>query len=251
MFSHQVGAAIVQVLASLRGDAAALLFYKHLGYMPWPPDVHTFHQAFQDASDDQRVALVTDVLAHVASVKADAPTKYVFEERMTDARAWLLHDGFELVDGVLVQAAPAVEEATQLRNHLIELLAASPLDHDGKIRSMLEASKDAFGAQPPDVNAATTHVRIALETIARRAAPIFMAKANLNISTGTWGAAVSALVATAVLSKEEESGITAAYTFISPGAHVPLGLSELEWARLVRTIALSMCYFLMARFAAS
>jgi hypothetical protein len=37
------------------------------------------------------------------------------------------------------------------------------------------------------------------------------------------------------------------YTFISPGAHTPTGVTQEEWARLARTFGLGACFFLVKK----
>ena len=85
---------------------------------------------------------------------------------------WLFHDGLSVNDGRLVALAPAVEEATGIRDRLLEELAASGLDADRALDRALDEAAEAFRSQLPDFNESTTKMRIALETIARRAAPI-------------------------------------------------------------------------------
>ena len=50
-----------------------------------------------------------------------------------------------------------------------------------------------------------------------------------------------------ILRVEEEQGLAGVFTFDSPGAHTPVGLTELEMTRLGRSLAVSMCYFLIKR----
>jgi hypothetical protein len=94
---------------------------------------------------------------------------------------WLFHDGLSVNDGRLVALAPAVEEATGIRDRLLEELAASGLDADRALDRALNEAAEAFRSQPPDFNESTTKVRIALETIARRAAPTIAAHRPLKL----------------------------------------------------------------------
>ena len=50
-------------------------------------------------------------------------------------------------------------------------------------------------------------------------------------------------------SVEEERGLVGVYAFLSPGAHRPIGLTEEEACRLGRSMALSMCWYLVRRYA--
>jgi hypothetical protein len=46
---------------------------------------------------------------------------------------------------------------------------------------------------------------------------------------------------------KEEEGLARVFSFISPGAHVYVGNEEEEMTRLGRSLALSMCYFLVKK----
>ena len=48
-----------------------------------------------------------------------------------------------------------------------------------------------------------------------------------------------------MISKKEEEGLTGVYSFISKGAHKPVGLDEKEMARLGRSLAIGMSYFII------
>jgi hypothetical protein len=250
MFSHHILGTAVQVLSSIRAEASTVILYKHLGYRPWPPGEMQFLQALEDAADNVTAAILIDIVSNAGSNRADAPTKYVYDERMADLRAWMGHDGLEIVDGNLILSAPAIPETGEVRDRIMELLSTSPLDEDGLIRKMLIEARNAFGDQPPDPNSAATKTRIALETIVRRAASPLANPTGTESSADTWGAALASLTKMKIISADEEVGIAAAYKFISPGSHIPKGLSDLEWTRLVRSIGLSICYFLLSRFSA-
>jgi hypothetical protein len=68
---------------------------------------------------------------------------------------------------------PPWEEATGIRDRLLEELAASGLDADRALDRALNEAAEAFRSEPPDFNESTTKVRIALET----AAPCWEARA--------------------------------------------------------------------------
>jgi hypothetical protein len=118
----------------------------------------------------------------------------------------------------------------------------------GLDRALNEAA-EAFRSQPPDFNESTTKVRIALETIARGAAPTIAAHRGIPAPGDTWGAALGFLRMTAqLMTVQEEQAVSAVYTLISSGAHRPVGLTDEEWARLARTFALSATYFLVRKY---
>jgi hypothetical protein len=60
-----------------------------------------------------------------------------------------------------------------------------------------------------------------------------------------WGSVLTFLKTRGEISQEEEVGLAGVYRFISPGAHRSVGVSEEQMARLGRTFALNMCWFLL------
>ena len=106
-------------------------------------------------------------------------------------------------------------------------------------------------AVPPDYNGSTTKVRIALETVARRAAAAVARKKGGGYPNDSWGKALQFLRSDGVIEAGEEEILARVYTFISPGAHVPKGVTAEEWARLARTFGLSSAYFLLRKYEAS
>lgn len=66
---------------------------------------------------------------------------------------------------------------------VLDELAASGLDTDYAFeRTVNEAAAQAFRSDPPDFNECTTKVRIALETVARRAAPAIAGRLGYSSS---------------------------------------------------------------------
>ena len=66
-----------------------------------------------------------------------------------------------------------------------------------------------------------------------------------------WGQVIAYLRESGVIDDREEQGVAGAYSFVSPGSHTRLSLSEAEMARLGRTLAASMCYFLVKAWLAA
>ena len=127
----------------------------------------------------------------------------------------------------------------------------SGLDEDSAIEKAVEDSSKNFVAEPPDFNGSTTNVRIALETVARRAARTTAKKLGGGYPEDSWGKALQFLRSSGVIELSEEEILARVYSFISPGAHVPKGVTAEEWARLARTFGLSSAYFLLKKYEAS
>lgn len=200
-------------------------------------------------ADESVASLIAELVEQRNQLRHNAPTRHVFDTRVRDLERWLFHDGLSVDDGRLVALAAAVEEATGVRDLLLDELAASGLDVDRALERAVNDAAQAFRSEPPDFNESTTKVRIALETVARRAAPALAARSGIAPPADSWGAALAFLrLNGGLLTVQEEQALSAVYTLISPGAHRPTGLTDEEWARLARTFALSATYFLIRKY---
>jgi len=231
-----------------------MLIYKHLGvyWDEFTSGNDEFLRVLITAQSDSVNSLVGEIIREKYAVRVDALNKTAFEGRWREIERWLLHDGWVIEDGQLVRLTPEAEEATSVRDRLIEELKSSDLDNDGAIRKCIEESAKSFMAEPPDYNEATTKVRIALETIARRTATkVADTKGGVAYPEDSWSKALAFLRKADVLELEEEQMMVRVYTFISRGAHVPVGITGEEWARLARTFGLSSSYFILKKYEAA
>lgn len=244
-YSHQTRGTMVQVLTASSDDATRTFIYKHMGlsgsHLPRARDI------MGRATPDAIRPMLVEMLAHNKALRAGAPVKHVFDDAVAELKRWALHDGWTVEAGALVRVTPLAEEVTGIRDKLTEELAASGLDQDAAIRSALDGSSKDFVAQPPDLNGSITKARIALETIARRAAARIAATKGAPYPQDSWGRALALLKSAGVIEQAEEEIIARVYTFVSPGAHVPKGITAEEWARLARTFAVSSAYFLLRK----
>jgi hypothetical protein len=195
--------------------------------------------------------LLVELVNGNTAVRANAPTKYVFDGRLADLRARLRVDGFEVINDALVRLVPGAEPVAKITDRLEQVLTGSNLDSDGEVRRLLRESYEGISATPPDFNGSTTKARIALETIARRSAATIATARGRDVPNDTWGAALAFLHAEMVLTKAEEEALAKVYTLISLGAHVPKGLTDEQWALLARAFALSGAYFLTLQYLAA
>ncbi len=100
---------------------------------------------------------------------------------------------------------------------------------------------------PPDYNACLTHARVALQTLATSIAKKRQAAYGKTFDETKWGEVISYLRTSGLITDPEEKGLAGVFGFVSPGAHVPIGLTEEEMVRLGRSLVLGMCYFLVKR----
>jgi hypothetical protein len=247
IFSHQTRGSIIQVLSILSYDAAQTFLYKHLGVS----SEHDFLRVLSPTSDDALKAMLAEILANNRILYRAAEVKHVFISAVEELARWALHDGWVVENGALVRVAPATEEATGIRDKFLEDIERSGLDSSGAIKNAVEDSSKHFVAVPPDYNASATKVRIALETVARCAATAVARRKHISYPNDSWGKALYFLRSNGVIETEEEEILAKVYTFISPGAHIPKGVTAEEWARLARTFGLSSAYFLLRKYEAS
>lgn len=246
---RQTMASTAQALAALKDDQAAALMYKHLAI---PPDLsrasvlnHVSH--LESGSHGAVIDLVKELISEKAAFRTTAPIRHHFDAQCRTLERWLSYDGWLVEQGELVRIGPAAEEASGVRDALIDQLKGGEIDPKGEIRNCIEKAGKAFVQEPPDFNASITNVRISLETIARSAASGRASKGGAPYPNDSWGNALLYLRQANVVELKEEDVLAKIYTFISPGAHVPKGLTEEEWARLARTFGLGAAYFFLRK----
>jgi len=240
---------MAQVLAASSDNAARTFIYKHLGViaskLPRPRVI------MRDAAPEALRSMLVELLAGNKLLRAAAPLKDVFDDAVGELRRWVLHDGWTIEGTALVRVTPLAEEVTGVRDKLTEDLATSGLDQDGAIRAALDGSSKDFVAQPADFNGSITKARIALETVARRAAAWTASAKGVAYPEDSWGRALALLKSQGVIEQVEEEILARVYTFVSPGAHIPKGVTAEEWARLARTFSVSSTYFLLRKTVAA
>jgi len=165
IFGHQTRGAIVQVLSTISAVAAEAFLYKHLGVS----EVPSFLPLLVSAPPEALKTMLTELLANNKILYGAAPVKHAFKTGIEEHERWALHDGWVVETGILVRVTPAAEEATGIRDKFLQDIQTSGLDADGAIEILVEDSSKDFVAVPPDFNGSITKIRIALETLARRA----------------------------------------------------------------------------------
>ncbi|HVT37652.1 MAG TPA: hypothetical protein VHE78_01285 [Gemmatimonadaceae bacterium] len=239
------------MLRSLSTDAIRILLVKHFDRDLKALAAANLLDTVAGGSVDEITSLLIELIGDTASIRTDAPTKYVFDQRLEELQRLLRSDGYEFFEGAIVRLMPAAESVAKIADQLDDILSQSPLDGDGSIRKLLDESRSAMLDANPDFNEATTKARIALETVGRRAARQVSEQRGHAAPSDTWGAALAALRAEGVISQIEEEALAKIYTLVSPGAHVPKGLTDEQWALLARTFAVSGTYFLLKQVLAA
>lgn len=253
MLSRQVLASIAQLIASLSHDGRYILIYKHFGVniSSYGSSQKSLLEFFGSQDWDAIMSLLKELVTRRSAIRVQASPRHVFDDWWEDLRKWLLYDGWTVEENELVRIAPAAEEATGTREKLLEDLAVSGLDTDKAIAGFVKDAAASFTAEPPDFNDSVTKVRLAFETLARRAAKAVSDLGPGDYTADSWGRALLYLRQHNVIEQAEEEVLARIYTFISPSAHVPKGMSDEEWARLARTFGLGGTYFLLQKYRAT
>lgn len=251
MLTNQTRAALVQLLQSISPNGVRLLFLKHFNIDQQYYDTDSLLQLTSSATPEEMTGLLVELVGGQTAIRADAPAKHVFDARIGELARRLRADGFEVIKDALCRLVPAAEPAAQISDYLDDALLTSGVDGDEAIRRMLGESYSSMSASPPNFNDSTTKARIALETVARRTAPLVATKRSRPAPQDSWGSALHFLKAEDVITQAEEDALAKVYTLISPGAHSPKGLTDEQWALLSRTFAISGAYFLIQQYLAA
>ena len=200
------------------------------------------------ASSDQLRSLLSEVVTTKRALRSQIEPKYRFDQRWCDLVRCLLLDGYKVGNHELVAVDPTIEGAEPLDDDLTTSLSECSLPQADEVIRLLDSSTIAFRKVPPEINACLTEARVALETIATSIADDRQRSDPGVYDNSKWGEVISYLRKSSFLTVQEEKGLAGVYGFISSGAHAPLGPEDLEMARLGRSLAIGMIYFLIKRY---
>jgi hypothetical protein len=172
-----------------------------------------------------------------------------FDERWEDFSRCLQLDGYGLARDEYGQELnqfapiePIIDGASEVEDDLTRELGRSSLSEAEEISRVLDASAASF--RGGDFNGCLTNARVALQTLATAIAKARRGSHPGNFDEAKWGEVVAYLRKSAFIKKHEEKGLTGVFSFLSQGAHVPIGFTEEEFTRLGRSLTMSFCYFL-------
>jgi len=254
MQSFRSLASLAQVLELFDAQFAVVLFEKHGLRLSIEGGVVLLatHTALRSQRDSPGVfALLDEIVRTSGDLRNRVTPRYRFDERYEDLSRCLLLDGYKIEGRKLVPLDPSISDTPPIEDDLTKALAATDLDANQVIAGKLTDSAQAFRRAPPDYNACMNNARVALESLAREIARRLSSTDPQPYDSTKWGSIVGFLRAQQFLSVEEEQGLAGVYRFLSPGSHRPLGLTEAEASRLGRSLALSMCWYLVRRYSAN
>ena len=204
----------------------------------------------RSAKDDQILSLLEEIARTESDLRARVEKKYRHDDRFGDLRRCLQLDGYIIENKQLTQTDPSISDAPSLDDDLLQELRTSGLS-DAEIVAKINSSSELFRASPPNYNACLNDIRVALETLAKAIAAAQQSASSPSYDQTKWGSVIGFLKTVGFITQEEEKGLAGVYGFVSPGSHRPVGLSEEQMARLGRSLALGMCWFLVKSYRAT
>ncbi|MBI3546741.1 MAG: hypothetical protein HY081_09160 [Gammaproteobacteria bacterium] len=205
-------------------------------------------QSLRPTSDEKVLSLLDEIVRTSRDLRARVNPKYRHDERFSDLHRCLQLDGYIVENKKVTQIDPSISDAPPLEDDLLEALKTSGLPDVDEIAKKINDSSESFRSSPPNYNACLNDIRVALETLARAIAITRQASGSPSYDQTKWGVVVSFLKQVGFITQEEEKGLAGVYSFVSPGSHRPLSISEEQMARLGRSLALGMCWFLVKSY---
>jgi hypothetical protein len=199
----------------------------------------------RDATDGQLMSLLDEIIRTRGDLRTRITPRYRHDERWEDLRRCLELDGYRVDENRLIPIDPTISGEIPIDDDLSSDLRRSGLRQGDEIIQLMETSAEAFRKTPPDYNGSLTKARIALETLARSIALERLSKFPASFDETKWGQVLAYLRTSGMLSRAQEAGVAGAYSFVSPGAHTAVGLTDHEMVRLGRSLVASVCYFLV------
>jgi hypothetical protein len=248
MLSRRTILSLAQFLELFELRFLSLLLQKH-GF-PATDDYWTeqvIQGGLQGAANDQLLGLLDEIIRTRGDLRNRVTPRYRYDERWEDLLHCLGLDGYRLEEQRLVAADPTIQGTLPIEDDLTQQLNLSGLNEAPEIIRLMNASGDDFRRVPPDYNGCLTNARVALQTLGTAIARVRRASQPRNFDEAIWGQVLAYLRVSGLITQEEEQGIAGVYGFVSPAAHRPVGFTEEELARLGRSLAASMCYFLVKR----
>ena len=235
---------LCQFLGLFGQDDLHVLLEKH-GITVWGYNQAEISEALSEADQVSIETLVDEVVRTNGDLRNRVSPRYRFDERWSDFEKCLLLDGLKIQNKEIQAIEPVIEGAQPLEDDLTNELQVSGLPSTDEITRLIRLSAESFRKSTPDYNACLTHTRVALETIVRTIAGSY--GLEIEQESKAWGRSLSHIKSAGFVSNKEEAAIASTYTFISDGAHIPVGFTEEEFTRFGRNLAMSVCYFIIKK----
>lgn len=253
MPSRRTRLSLAQILSALPHPDLRILFEKHgLQFDELPTPLDNLAAELGGADEGACLAIVEEVCQTHGVLREKITPHYQWDQRFADLDRCLQLDGYRVALDApyayrLQAIEPVIEGTLAAEDALTQELDASGLADVPGVKALLNQSGESFRRVLPDYNACLASARTALETLARGIAEHRAAGVAPLPFDRTCGAVLSYLRTSGLITQDEEVGLAGVFRFDSPGAHVYVGITEEEAARLGRNLAVSMCYFLVKK----
>lgn len=198
------------------------------------------------ASDTLLSDIILEVVHTAKTLRNKTSPKYQFDDQFSILEKSLLLDGYQIEGNTVKALDPNFVGKEPVEDALIKEVQESSIVNKQDIVDAIKCSADDFVKAQPDYNGSLTNIRIALETLVREIA--FDKGFTTTKNGNTWGTSLNYLKTNGFIDQKDENALSSVYTFISNGAHIPLGFSKEEFVRLGRNLCYSMCYFFIKKF---
>ncbi|MBD9361205.1 hypothetical protein EBB_11815 [Methylomonas sp. EbB] len=237
-----------QLLDLIGRDQISILLEKHDVFAEYI-NLENIKGALLGVADDKISCLISEVVITKKALRdRKTSTATAFDERWEDFESCLMLDGYRVERNRIIKIEPFIESSEPIEDDLAKELRRTNLPSSEEIIDLIKRSAEEFRKPAPDYyNGCLTYSRVALETLCKELA----IQRGLIVSdndTKVWGNSIRFLKEYAFFDKKEEDAITSIYTFISPGAHKPLGFTDKEFARFGMNLAISVSYYAAKKF---
>jgi hypothetical protein len=211
-------------------------------------------RCLSDARPDEVEAVLDEIVnSQRLLYRATASPKYLYNERWEDLVRCVALDGYqirgEFTTGYgITRVDPTIEAAISIEDDLTARLERSNLPEAAQVVTLMRDSAEHFRSTPQDLNGALNSARVALQTLGTAISRANATSRPTGFDESKWGQVVAHLRTSGFVSQEEEKGLAGVFSFLSPGSHTFIGLSEQETVRLGRSFAAGMCYFLVKKY---
>lgn len=193
-------------------------------------------------SEIEVLPLISEIIGTRQALKNRVNSKTSFTERWDELIKNLFIDGFKVENKNLISIEPTVDGIIAIEDDLTYELDKSSLANKIEIIKSISDSADAFKLTTPDYNECLFKARLSLETIIRDISK------EIDGVDANWGRSLDKLFKDGFFEKKEEESISATYTFVSPGSHIPLGFTDEEYTRYGRNLIMSVCYYVIKKY---
>ena len=244
--SRRTKFSLSQLLAVLERPTVYVVFEK----FGLEPQMVSSPAGISDQITSSSEAVLSDLLVELVqtnrTLRNQTTPRYKFDDQYSVLKKSLLLDGYKIDDQSIEALDPNFHGHEPVEDALLKELDRSSLQNRGGIQQSIKASADDFVKAQPDYNGSLTNIRIALESLVREIA--FTQGFSTSRNGNTWGPSLAYLKDNNFFDKKEEQALASVFTFISDGAHIPLGFSHEEFVRLGRNMCSSMCYYVIKKY---